>query len=52
LWFKASLGIYFKRPYLEKKKKRVGGVAQGVGLSSNPSSTKQNKKKLLGTVSR
>jgi hypothetical protein len=37
LWFEASQGKWFKKPYLEKtihqrkKKKRVGGVARGIG---------------------
>jgi hypothetical protein len=36
LWFKASPGKQFERPYLKKKKKKItkksaGGVAHGVG---------------------
>jgi hypothetical protein len=35
--FKSSLGKYFKRPYLEKKKKTSHlGVAQGVGPEFKP----------------
>jgi hypothetical protein len=43
--FETSSGKQFLRPYLEKThhKKEAGGVAQGVGLSSSPSTTKKNQ---------
>jgi hypothetical protein len=48
LRFKAIWGKQFTRPYLEKtvSQERVGGVAQRVGLSLNPSITKKKKKSI------
>jgi hypothetical protein len=44
LWFKASLGKWFKKPYLEKNhQKRAGGVAQGVGPEFKPQYQKKKK---------
>jgi hypothetical protein len=46
LQFKDIQGKQFRRPYLEKihHKKRPGGVARDVDLSSNPSTAKKKKK--------
>jgi hypothetical protein len=42
LWFKASLEKKFARPYLKKShhKKRVGGMAQGIGPEFKPTTAK------------
>jgi hypothetical protein len=49
LWFKASLGKYFVRPYLKKKKKitKIGLVEwlKLEALGSNPSVEKKQKQK-------
>jgi hypothetical protein len=47
LWFEASLGKQFERPYLKKPftKNRAGGMVQGEGPEFKPQYRKKKKKK-------
>jgi hypothetical protein len=52
LWFKASPGKKFSRPYLEKSSSQImaSGMAQGVGSEFKLQYHKKKKKKYLAGV--